>query len=528
MAIGRTFKESFQKALRGLEVGAFGFGSDSKDLWNTESQPDEETIRADLSRPNPERVWNIRYGMKAGMSIEEIYELTAIDPWFLDQLAQIVELEEELRRTAQDDVDRALLLRAKQFGFSDRQLAEMWGVAELSVREWRLEKGVRAVFKSVDTCAAEFEAYTPYFLFDLRVRRRNSTQAKEGVKTDHDPGRRSEPHRARASSSTTVVAMPASRCVRWASSRSWSTRTPKRSARTTTPATSCSSSRSPTEDVLNIFDRDAAGWSDRSVRRPNAAEPGPRVGNRRTCRSSGRRSRQSRRPRIVRKFQRLLERLGPEAAGQCDCSQRWAQARVGSRARSAYPCARAAQLRVGWSSHGNLLRPGATGAVCWPRRLSSPRASPSSSTAFSKTPPKWTSTRFQRWPRTSSWRASWSTSKRRASTRAIPLAPFRPTVLPGPIVRRNTQGNARFALAKKLQVVGLDEHPVCRQARGWRGQRLRIGSEPPRQPHGVPFVAKATGECRSPTLAAQVMAGKTVWPGTWESRSRAHSQLTFP
>ncbi|MFN9914865.1 MAG: hypothetical protein ACK53L_19915, partial [Pirellulaceae bacterium] len=96
MAIGRTFKESFQKALRGLEVGAFGFGCDSKDLWNTPRQPDEEEIRNKLSRPNAERVWYLRYAMKAGMSLEEIHALTNIDRWFLDQLSDLVELEEHL------------------------------------------------------------------------------------------------------------------------------------------------------------------------------------------------------------------------------------------------------------------------------------------------------------------------------------------------------------------------------------------------------------------------------------------------
>ena len=82
MAIGSTFKESFQKALRGLEVGAFGFGCDGNDLWGSEEQPDESTIREKLSRPCPERVWHLRYAIKSGMTIEEIFELTKIDPGF--------------------------------------------------------------------------------------------------------------------------------------------------------------------------------------------------------------------------------------------------------------------------------------------------------------------------------------------------------------------------------------------------------------------------------------------------------------
>ncbi|MBC8873422.1 MAG: carbamoyl-phosphate synthase large subunit [Planctomycetes bacterium] len=164
MAIGRTFKESFQKALRGLEVGSFGFGCDGKDLWGTPDQPSEDEIRAKLSIPNDQRVWHLRYALKSGMSIDEIHELTAIDPWFLDQLAEIVELEEELRGYNDiADVDDALLKKAKQFGFSDRQLATLWHSSDLGIREHRKARGIVATFKSVDTCAAEFEAYTPYY-----------------------------------------------------------------------------------------------------------------------------------------------------------------------------------------------------------------------------------------------------------------------------------------------------------------------------------------------------------------------------
>ncbi len=164
MAIGRTFKEAFQKALRGLEVGSFGFGCDGKDLWGTPAQPSREDIRAKLAVPSADRVWYLRYGFKDGMSVDEIYELSRIDPWFLDELLQIVELETELRQ--QHDmaqVSDALFRRAKQFGFSDRQLAVLWNAAEMEVRADRLRRKIVVTFKSVDTCAAEFEAYTPYY-----------------------------------------------------------------------------------------------------------------------------------------------------------------------------------------------------------------------------------------------------------------------------------------------------------------------------------------------------------------------------
>ena len=164
MAIGRTFKESFQKALRGLEVGSFGFGCDGKDWWGTDQQPTYDEIRASLATPNNARVFFLRYAIKFGMTTEEIHQLTYIDPWFLDQLKEIVELENELRQyTDISQVSTPLLRKAKQFGFSDRQLATIWDSSEMTIREARKARGVVAVFKSVDTCAAEFEAYTPYF-----------------------------------------------------------------------------------------------------------------------------------------------------------------------------------------------------------------------------------------------------------------------------------------------------------------------------------------------------------------------------
>ncbi len=164
MAIGSTFKESFQKALRGLEVGSFGFGSDGSDLWGTDAQPEESEIKEKLSRPCPERVWYLRYAMKSGMSIEQIHEMTRIDPWFLDNLLEIVETEEKIRACGSlGSISPALIRTAKRFGFSDRQLATMLSSTENEMRAHRLELGVRAAFKSVDTCAAEFEAFTPYF-----------------------------------------------------------------------------------------------------------------------------------------------------------------------------------------------------------------------------------------------------------------------------------------------------------------------------------------------------------------------------
>ena len=164
MAIGRTFKEAFQKALRGLEVGSFGFGCDGKDLWGTPTQPSIDDIRARVARPDPDRVWFLRYAMLAGLTVEELHALTGIDRWFLDQLLQIVELEQRIRDVGSlIDIDDETLRQAKQAGFSDRQLATLLGEVELDVRENRKSRGIVATFKAVDTCAAEFEAETPYY-----------------------------------------------------------------------------------------------------------------------------------------------------------------------------------------------------------------------------------------------------------------------------------------------------------------------------------------------------------------------------
>jgi carbamoyl-phosphate synthase large subunit len=171
MAIGSTFKESFQKALRGLEVRSDGFGCDRLDVWGTDQQPDEDEIVARLMKPGAERVWYLRYAFKSGMSVAKVHELTGIDPWFLDNLQEIVETEAELRRIADCGTQGVpgiadcpeQVRTAKRQGFSDRQLAHIFGTTEMEVREARLKHGIRAAFKSVDTCAAEFEAYTPYY-----------------------------------------------------------------------------------------------------------------------------------------------------------------------------------------------------------------------------------------------------------------------------------------------------------------------------------------------------------------------------
>ncbi len=152
MAIGRTFKESLQKALRSLEIDSWGFESITQDT---------ELIREKLRTPNSERLWYVADAFRAGMDIEEIFNLTYIDRWFLQNLKQILDLESRLKET-DGQVGFDLLKLAKEYGFSDIRIGELLGKAEDEVRALRQKGNIKSVYKMVDTCAAEFEAYTPY------------------------------------------------------------------------------------------------------------------------------------------------------------------------------------------------------------------------------------------------------------------------------------------------------------------------------------------------------------------------------
>ena len=161
MAIGRTFKESLQKALRSLEIGARGLGGGGK--WGGDEHPEDQLIKQKLGTPHAERVFFIRHAFRAGYTIEQVFDLTKIDPWFLHQLRELHEMEEELKRHTLATLDAGLLRRAKESGFSDVQLAHLLGTDGSAVRAHRLNAGVPTVYRLVDTCAAEFEAFTPYY-----------------------------------------------------------------------------------------------------------------------------------------------------------------------------------------------------------------------------------------------------------------------------------------------------------------------------------------------------------------------------
>jgi len=158
MAIGRTFKEALQKGLRSLEIGRFGLGADGKD----ENLPTKLEIEQNLATPNSQRIFYLRYALLAKMSIQSIYELTSIDPWFLYQLQQIVDLEQKIAGT-KNEISDSLLMQAKTWGFSDIQIAHLTGTTEDAVKEKRKDLNLRPVYKLVDTCAAEFKAATPYY-----------------------------------------------------------------------------------------------------------------------------------------------------------------------------------------------------------------------------------------------------------------------------------------------------------------------------------------------------------------------------
>ena len=158
MAIGRTFQESVQKALRGLEVGSAGF-EHQIDVDDPELR---DELVAELTNPKPERIWYIGDAFRAGMSVDEVYQLSGVDPWFLVQIEDLIITEDSLKKVALDDIDRDHMFRLKRKGFSDARLAVLLAVSEHDVRSHRCGLGVRPVYKRVDTCAAEFATATAY------------------------------------------------------------------------------------------------------------------------------------------------------------------------------------------------------------------------------------------------------------------------------------------------------------------------------------------------------------------------------
>ena len=199
MAIGRTFKEALQKGLRSLEISRFGLGADGKDLGE---QP-WDIIQARLTIPNSQRLFYLRQAFRQGMTVPEALDLTKIDPWFLYQIRDLVQFSDELasygtllQQGREGEHLPDMLRRAKEYGFSDVQLAHLWGLSEDKIRRLRLDYDIRPVYKLVDTCAAEFEAYTPYYYstYEVEDESRQTDRRKVIILGGERPSRH-PPHR---------------------------------------------------------------------------------------------------------------------------------------------------------------------------------------------------------------------------------------------------------------------------------------------------------------------------------------------
>ena len=236
MAIGRTFAESFQKAVRSMEVKRFGYGLDRNDKWLTARRAapgalaegevrtadgevvewpiPEDKLSRKLAVPGQARMYYIRYAFKMGWSAARVQELTKIDPWFLDQFARLVEFEDVLLGYGGlEDVPTEVLFRAKQLGYSDPQLANLYmgsisPETILKVREHRKSRGVEPVFKLVDTCAAEFAAVTPYYYSTYETGHRRSDGAAERRSEEGKSGNRNGENESRSGGSPRAGAHP--------------------------------------------------------------------------------------------------------------------------------------------------------------------------------------------------------------------------------------------------------------------------------------------------------------------------------
>jgi len=182
MAIGRTFKESLQKALRSMEIGRAGLGADGGDMDIKKVQM--EWLKKKIAIPSSTRLMRVKYALQKGMPVEEAYKITGIDPWFLKNILEIIELENELYKISKKSkkigaAQKSIIKKAKEYGFSDIQLGHIFKMSEDSVRKLREKLGIEPVYKIVDTCAAEFKAFTPYLYSTYEQENENPISKKK-------------------------------------------------------------------------------------------------------------------------------------------------------------------------------------------------------------------------------------------------------------------------------------------------------------------------------------------------------------
>ncbi len=175
MAIGRTFKEALQKAIRSLEIDRYGLGADKQDILK------KELLSTKLTTPNQDRVFYIKLAFELGINIEEIYSNTRIDPWFLNNIRQLVEFEKNFETCSYKELTKDRLLESKRLGYSDIQLGYLCNCSEDNIRGLREKWKIKATFKPVDTCAAEFEAYTPYYYSTYETENEIKASTKEKI-----------------------------------------------------------------------------------------------------------------------------------------------------------------------------------------------------------------------------------------------------------------------------------------------------------------------------------------------------------
>ena len=238
MAIGRTFKEALMKGIRSLETG--------KKVGAEKIEPRILTQR--LVTPHPERLTYLRYALHQGMTVKELHKMTSIDPWFLYQLKEITAMEIEISAQSAEMLSTEMLRQAKRVGISDERLALSLKVGVQTIRRMREERGVRPVYKLVDTCAAEFESYTPYLYSTYEEENEAPPTGKKKILILGSGPTGS----ARALSLTIAAAMRHSRCMTMATKPSWSTAILRRFLPTMTPAIACTLSRSPLKMCLRF------------------------------------------------------------------------------------------------------------------------------------------------------------------------------------------------------------------------------------------------------------------------------------